>query len=407
MQKVINAQSFEYIYFGVIMVEKKVETLTNTTNFYTNLIYFIVVVCFVIIRILATVFSSQLNFYVSYALGIITQLGLLFFLPLLLFKLLSKSKFKDIFSNFRFKKISYKSVLVAVGLGFLVFFLNVYISSFFNSIIQLFGYKPSSSSSSLPSEWWFFFLNLFCTAILPAICEEFLHRGMLLSGNSCYGVKKSIIISGFLFGLLHLNIEQFFYATIIGLFLGYVCWSTDSIYPCMIVHFINNASSVFLSFARSQGWGIGNMFSYISKFLTSNAFIGFMIFILFFCLLVMLAIEATKFLIKDSLMSDLIKQKKKFTSMFVRNAYFSDIEKIKNGDGADKLKTKGDDNKKVIFVDVNELLGIIGNNMNRVLTEIENQEKRMTTSITSKIFMYGSIVLSAIVTIMTFIWGLL
>lgn len=223
-------------------------------NFYTNIIYFFVLVGLIVVRVCANYgLFSFLGTYGSYILSIFTQIGLIALVPVVVFKFLTKSKFKDCIKFCNYKKISFKAVVVSVFLGLVVFFLNVYVSNFFNSLIALFGYKHNASGSSIPPTWWGLLLSLICTAVLPAICEETLHRGLLLNGNSMLGIKKSVLISGFLFGLLHLNIEQFFYATLIGMFLAYLCWGCSSIYPCIIVHFMNNAMSVFLSFARAKG----------------------------------------------------------------------------------------------------------------------------------------------------------
>ena len=66
------------------------------------------------------------------------------------------------------------------------------------------------------------FVELLLVAILPAFCEEFIHRGVLLQGIKHAGFKKAIVISSLMFGLIHFNIQQFFYAFIIGLILGFV-----------------------------------------------------------------------------------------------------------------------------------------------------------------------------------------
>ena len=371
-------------------------------NFYTNLIYFVVVAGFVVIRICSNFgLFSFLGDYGGYVLSIITQLGLLLFLPLLLFKIFSKSSVKETFKFCSFKKISYKSVLVAIVLGVIVFFLNVYVSSFFNSIIQFFGYKPSTSSSALPSTWWVLLLNLLCTAVLPAICEETLHRGLLLKGNSNLGMKKSILISGFLFGLLHLNIEQFFYASIIGLFLGYLCWCTSSIYPCIIIHFMNNGISVFLSFARDKGWAIGNIFVAISEFLTKNPVLGFVMFMLVLCLLFIFALELTKFLIKDAFTYSFAEKHKELASKFIRQSYFNDIENIKNNQYSSNQTPDG---KEIIYVNADDLAEFVGKNLESV-SLFQKTDKSLENK--SKIFLWASFALSAIITIMTFIWGLL
>jgi len=300
--------------------------------FNTNLIYFLTMTLFIIIRICSNFgIFDFMGDYASFIMGTITQIGLIFLVPFCLSKILNKVSFKENFKFFNFKKVSWKTVLVSFVLGIVIFCINVYVSSFFNGIIQAFGYNPSSSSgSSLPATWWVLIINLFSTALLPAFCEESLHRGMLLKGYSSMGMRKSIIFSGLMFGLLHLNIEQFFYATLIGFFLGYLCCMCNSIVPCMIVHFMNNAISVFLSFASVKGWGIGNVFNFISGFLSKNFVLGMVFFVLLLCLFVVLAIELTKFLMKESFRYNFGKKQKELTDLAIRESYFKQIENIKN-----------------------------------------------------------------------------
>lgn len=382
---------------------------TKDLKYVTNMIYFIVVLSFVTIRICASFdLFSFLGKYSSYFLSLFTQVGLIFLLPFLLFKIMNKLSCKETFKVFNFRKVSYKTIIVSIVLGIVVFCLNVYVSSFFNGVIQLFGYKPSTSTSSMPAQWWVLVLNLICTAVLPAICEETLHRGMLLTGNSSLGIKKSIIISGFLFGLLHCNIEQFFYATIIGLFLGYVCYSCCSIYPCIIIHFMNNAISVFLSFAKAKEWGIGNVLTIISNFLTRNAFLGLIMFVLILCLLGLLAFELTKFLIKDTFNYNFGNKQKELAQMAIRESYFKQIEEIKNNATTNNSMYQQKEN--VIVVDAKEFLDFVNNNFEKIMKkadEIEQKENKTQLGWKTKIFLWGSVVLTAIITIMTFIWGLL
>ena len=49
---------------------------------------------------------------------------------------------------------------------------------------------------------------MFLVAVLPAIGEEFLHRGIVLQGIKHMGFKKAIVLSSLLFGLVHFNIQQ-------------------------------------------------------------------------------------------------------------------------------------------------------------------------------------------------------
>ncbi len=59
--------------------------------------------------------------------------------------------------------------------------------------------------------------------IVAPIFEEILMRGIILEGFlNNYKPATAIIISSIMFGAMHLNIFQFFNATIIGLFLGVI-----------------------------------------------------------------------------------------------------------------------------------------------------------------------------------------
>ena len=375
-------------------------------RFRANVIYFSVVACFVLIRICANCnLFSFLGAYGSYYLSVFTQVGLIFLLPLFLFKKTNKTDLKTTFKAFNFKLISIKSLICAAMLGVVVFFLNVYVSNFFFSVITFFGYKSAQTTSTIPATWWTLAIDLVCTAILPAICEETLHRGMLLRSNASMGMKRSIIISGVLFGLLHLNIEQFFYASIIGIFLGYVCWTSCSIYPCMIVHFLNNALATFLSFARRKGWGIGGIFEVLARFFGEGKGWGILMFLAFLLLLIFLAYMMVNFLIKDGFNFNFVSRQKELATMAVRENYLESVENIKKDKPKENSLYQTD--KNVLFVDAKEFLEFVNQNMGKILEEVnKNKEDTIMLDKKTKIFMVGSFVLSAIVTFMTFIWGL-
>ena len=81
-------------------------------------------------------------------------------------------------------------------------------------------------------------------AIVPALCEEFLFRGCVLSNLLPYGKYTAIIASAILFSVMHGNFAQFFYTFIAGLVLGLVYVETGSIWPCTFIHLFNNFYSI-------------------------------------------------------------------------------------------------------------------------------------------------------------------
>ncbi len=85
--------------------------------------------------------------------------------------------------------------------------------------------------------------------IIGPIVEEFVFRGVLLSGLRTTGrILTPIILSGFLFGLIHMNLNQFSYAVCMGIFWGLLVEATGSIFSSMICHVTTNSVSVLLSF---------------------------------------------------------------------------------------------------------------------------------------------------------------
>ena len=87
-------------------------------------------------------------------------------------------------------------------------------------------------------------LQFITIALVPAFCEEFLFRGLILSNLMPYGKGLAIIISSVLFGLMHGNFYQFLYTTVAGIILGIIYVVTDSIWCAVFMHMINNALSI-------------------------------------------------------------------------------------------------------------------------------------------------------------------
>ncbi|MDE6212416.1 MAG: ABC transporter permease [Lachnospiraceae bacterium] len=85
-------------------------------------------------------------------------------------------------------------------------------------------------------------------ALAPAVCEEMLFRGVIMHSLKVkYRVPSAIAITAALFGLYHMSLVKFIPTGLLGLLLCLVVWKTGSIYPAMLMHFINNAISVFIS----------------------------------------------------------------------------------------------------------------------------------------------------------------
>lgn len=88
--------------------------------------------------------------------------------------------------------------------------------------------------------WWVLFLVV---GLLGPIVEELLCREAVMRRLLPFGEKSAICFSALLFGLMHGNFYQLFYAVGLGLLLGYVYARTRKLrYPCLLHICFNSLS---------------------------------------------------------------------------------------------------------------------------------------------------------------------
>lgn len=94
------------------------------------------------------------------------------------------------------------------------------------------------------------FFNIFMMAMLPALGEEMIFRGVVQkifvrwTGN----VHAAIIITGFLFSLMHLQFYGFFPRWLLGVMFGYLMVWSGTLWLPIFAHFVNNTVCVCLSY---------------------------------------------------------------------------------------------------------------------------------------------------------------
>lgn len=95
-------------------------------------------------------------------------------------------------------------------------------------------------------------MSVVVIALIPAICEELLNRGTILF---CFKRLKSnvaaIVISGIMFGIMHLDPVRFLPTAILGCFFAYLSIKTESLFFPMLFHFMNNLISVVSAFSSA------------------------------------------------------------------------------------------------------------------------------------------------------------
>lgn len=92
-------------------------------------------------------------------------------------------------------------------------------------------------------------LAILIVALVPAICEEAIHRGAILSNFR--SIKRDwviVLIMGLLFGINHLSVLRFLMTMVMGMFFSYVVVKRNNILLSMLIHFTNNAISISLGY---------------------------------------------------------------------------------------------------------------------------------------------------------------
>lgn len=92
-------------------------------------------------------------------------------------------------------------------------------------------------------------LAILMIAVFPAICEELFCRGFLI--DSLKPIKSKalvIIITGLIFGVMHLDLYAFISTTAAGMLFAYLAIKTQSLILPILFHFVNNSISVFATY---------------------------------------------------------------------------------------------------------------------------------------------------------------
>ncbi len=161
----------------------------------------------------------------------------------------------NIRETFKLNKISPRQGFLSGLIVIFAYPLGIFINYLVLLLIGLFVElrTPSIPLPNTPSELW---ISLFVIALSPGICEEFMFRGLIMSVYDKLGKKKAILYSAFLFGIFHFNLQNFIGPFLLGIVFGIMVYKTNSIYPAMIGHTVNNGISMIISYFANNSMDI-------------------------------------------------------------------------------------------------------------------------------------------------------
>lgn len=154
--------------------------------------------------------------------------------------------YKNILRLFKFKNVPVKGYLIAFGIPFLsapiVYIVMEAVNLFFfDASDNIYAYYVSYDSS--------LFWSILFIAVVPAIFEELGFRGFLFNQMlKVTSPKITILVTGFLFALMHMSILSFIWLIPFGMFLGYMRYKYRVIWLGMITHFLHNLIVLFIDY---------------------------------------------------------------------------------------------------------------------------------------------------------------
>lgn len=161
-----------------------------------------------------------------------------FIFPAIIYLIITKQSVKDVL---KLNKLYFKDALLIILLAFVC----QPIMTFFSLISQFFFENEIGNfvTGIVDSPY---IILLLLIAVLPAITEEITIRGVVLSGYEDKNIYLAASITGLLFGIMHLDPQQFLYAAVLGFVLALVVRITNSIFASALIHFLINGTSITL-----------------------------------------------------------------------------------------------------------------------------------------------------------------
>ncbi|MDO4621716.1 MAG: type II CAAX endopeptidase family protein [Eubacteriales bacterium] len=165
-----------------------------------------------------------------------------------------KVKGGSILSTVHFRRVHgstiFKTLLLSLTVTPVYMFANVLSQLLVpNTVVQ-------AANSLLADGVWLTFLF---TVVVAPICEELCFRGVFLNRiRRVSSLVPAVVISALFFGIIHLNLNQFCYAFVLGIFFGLTNAASGSIYTSMIMHAVINTigtATLYMGTLASEALG--------------------------------------------------------------------------------------------------------------------------------------------------------
>lgn len=150
------------------------------------------------------------------------------------------------------RKITFKQVGIIAALSIFCIMAFLPISNMFLDLLGRLGFNMSLSFADTSASVGAYFLGLLMLAVMPALSEELLMRGVVLNAaEQRRDYSYAILITAGMFSLMHGNPIQTVHQFLLGMVLAYVVLVSRSLWAAVLLHFFNNFLSLTLDYPVS------------------------------------------------------------------------------------------------------------------------------------------------------------
>lgn len=168
--------------------------------------------------------------------GTATIIGVVLGIIFLFLFFLPRKTHQQIFVKNKKMTFGWFAVLTCIFFGVQLIMDPVFMG--FEGLLNLMGYSALSSMESASAGSDTVSMFIYCGLVAP-IVEEIVYRGFAMRILGKYGKTFAILASSILFGVMHGNLPQAIFATLVGIVLGYVAMEYSVIWS-IVLHIINN-----------------------------------------------------------------------------------------------------------------------------------------------------------------------
>lgn len=200
-----------------------------------NIVFLITMIISVVVSVL------PLDFLEPYpALNVIIS-QLILAIPVAVYMIKEKLPYRE---TVHLKKMKMTDVFLTLVFGILL----QPVLTLINAISMVFSTNMTNTFLLGMSQQLPFLVTLLLVAFIPCVFEETVYRGFFYQQYKKIDPWKAVLLSGFLFGLMHGNLNQFCYATAMGIVFALLIEATGSILSTMLIHFAVNGFSVVVMY---------------------------------------------------------------------------------------------------------------------------------------------------------------